>query len=29
MPCIIPQHGGGDHDADNFGKPSDGDGCDR
>ena len=22
----IPQHGGGDHDADNFGGPSDGDG---
>jgi hypothetical protein len=22
----IPQHGGGDHDADNFGAPSDGDG---
>jgi hypothetical protein len=22
----IPQHGGGDHDADNFGGPTDGDG---
>ncbi|HEX4754816.1 MAG TPA: hypothetical protein VH661_03565 [Candidatus Dormibacteraeota bacterium] len=29
MPCVIPQHGGGDQDADNFGRPSDGDGCDR
>jgi hypothetical protein len=29
MACVIPQHGGGDHDADNFGNPSDGDGCDR
>lgn len=28
-PCVIPQHGGGDGDADNFGAPSDGDGCDR
>jgi predicted lipoprotein with Yx(FWY)xxD motif len=28
-PCIIPQNGGGDGDADNFGAPSDGDGCDR
>ena len=27
-PCTIPQHGGGDGDADNFGAPSDGDGCD-
>ncbi len=29
MPCTIPQHGGGDGDSDNFGAPSDGDGCDR
>jgi len=28
-PCVIPQHGGGDGDSDNFGAPSDGDGCDR
>jgi ABC-type glycerol-3-phosphate transport system substrate-binding protein len=28
-PCTIPQHNGGDHDADNNGGPSDGDGCDR
>ena len=28
-PCVIPQGGGGDGDADNFGAPSDGDGCDR
>jgi predicted lipoprotein with Yx(FWY)xxD motif len=28
-PCMIPQNGGGDGDADNFGAPSDGDGCDR
>ena len=28
-PCIIPQNSGGDHDADNNGGPSDGDGCDR
>ena len=28
-PCVIPQHGGGDRDGDNFGAPSDGDGCDR
>jgi hypothetical protein len=27
--CVIPQHGGGDGDRDNFGAPSDGDGCDR
>ncbi len=26
--CVIPQHGGGDGDSDNFGAPSDGDGCD-
>lgn len=25
--CSIPQNGGGDHDADNDGGPSDGDGC--
>ena len=28
-PCTIPQNNGGDHDADNNGGPSDGDGCDR
>ncbi|MDQ2959634.1 MAG: hypothetical protein M3R48_01080 [Candidatus Dormibacteraeota bacterium] len=28
-PCTIPQMGGGDGDSDNFGAPSDGDGCDR
>lgn len=28
-PCTIPQHGGGDGDPDNFGAPSDGDGCDQ
>lgn len=28
-PCIIPQNGGGDGDSDNFGAPSDGDGCDQ
>jgi predicted lipoprotein with Yx(FWY)xxD motif len=28
-PCVIPQNGGGDGDSDNFGAPSDGDGCDR
>ena len=28
-PCTIPQNNGGDHDADNNGAPSDGDGCDR
>jgi len=28
-PCVIPQGNGGDHDADNNGGPSDGDGCDR
>ncbi|MBV8527120.1 MAG: hypothetical protein JOZ75_02260 [Candidatus Dormibacteraeota bacterium] len=28
-PCVIPQGGGGDGDADNFGAPSDNDGCDR
>lgn len=28
-PCVIPQNNGGDHDADNNGGPSDGDGCDR
>ncbi|HEX6395215.1 MAG TPA: hypothetical protein VFZ97_17415 [Acidimicrobiales bacterium] len=27
-PCTIPQHNGGDHDSDNNGGPSDGDGCD-
>jgi ABC-type glycerol-3-phosphate transport system substrate-binding protein len=27
--CTIPQNNGGDHDADNNGGPSDGDGCDR
>jgi hypothetical protein len=27
-PCTIPQNNGGDHDADNNGGPSDGDGCD-
>jgi hypothetical protein len=27
--CTIPQNNGGDHDADNNGAPSDGDGCDR
>ena len=26
--CTIPQNNGGDHDADNNGAPSDGDGCD-
>lgn len=26
--CTIPQNNGGDHDADNNGGPSDGDGCD-
>jgi hypothetical protein len=26
--CTIPQHNGGDHDADNNGGPDDGDGCD-
>lgn len=26
--CVIPQNNGGDHDADNNGAPSDGDGCD-
>jgi ABC-type glycerol-3-phosphate transport system substrate-binding protein len=26
--CSIPQNNGGDHDADNNGAPSDGDGCD-
>jgi hypothetical protein len=26
--CTIPQNGGGDGDSDNFGGPSDGDGCD-
>jgi hypothetical protein len=25
--CEIPQNNGGDHDADNNGAPSDGDGC--
>jgi hypothetical protein len=25
--CTIPQNNGGDHDADNNGGPSDGDGC--
>jgi hypothetical protein len=27
-PCTIPQNNGGDHDSDNNGGPSDGDGCD-
>jgi len=27
--CTIPQNNGGDHDADNNGAPSDGDGCDK
>jgi hypothetical protein len=27
--CTIPQNNGGDHDADNNGGPSDGDGCDK
>jgi Prokaryotic membrane lipoprotein lipid attachment site len=27
--CVIPQHNGGDHDADNNGGPSEGDGCDK
>jgi hypothetical protein len=27
--CTIPQHNGGDHDADNNGGPDDGDGCDK
>lgn len=27
--CTIPQNNGGDHDADNNGGPSDGDGCNR
>jgi predicted lipoprotein with Yx(FWY)xxD motif len=27
--CTIPQHNGGDHDADNNGGPDDGDGCDN
>jgi len=26
-PCTIPQNNGGDHDSDNNGAPSDGDGC--
>jgi ABC-type phosphate transport system substrate-binding protein len=26
--CTIPQNNGGDHDSDNNGGPSDGDGCD-
>jgi hypothetical protein len=28
-PCTIPQNNGGDHDSDNIGGPSDGDGCDK
>ncbi|MEO8898470.1 MAG: hypothetical protein ABI352_07890 [Candidatus Dormibacter sp.] len=28
-PCTVPQNGGGDGDSDNFGAPTDGDGCDR
>jgi predicted lipoprotein with Yx(FWY)xxD motif len=27
--CTVPQNNGGDHDADNNGGPSDGDGCDQ
>ena len=28
-PCTIPQNNGGDHDSDNNGAPSDGDGCNQ
>jgi hypothetical protein len=28
-PCTIPQNNGGDHDSDNNGGPSDGDGCNQ
>jgi hypothetical protein len=28
-PCTLPQNNGGDHDGDNNGAPSDGDGCER